>query len=69
MTVYAMNTSTGFHPPDHETVYRSDDGGRTWLHQKTGILAGDLMKPDIGLPSHPKRKYGTSSPHLVLANI
>ena len=30
MTVYAMNTSTGFHPPHHETVYRSDDGGQTW---------------------------------------
>ena len=25
-----MNTSTGFHPPYHETVYRSDDGGDTW---------------------------------------
>jgi len=30
LTVYAMNTSTGFHPPYHDTVYRSDDGGRTW---------------------------------------
>ncbi len=30
LTVYAMNTSTGFHPPHHDTVYRSDDGGRTW---------------------------------------
>ena len=30
LTVYVMNTSTGFHPPHHETVYRSDDGGRTW---------------------------------------
>jgi photosystem II stability/assembly factor-like uncharacterized protein len=30
LTVYAMNTSTGFHPPHHETVYRSDDGGETW---------------------------------------
>ncbi|UCG55993.1 MAG: hypothetical protein JSU70_14105 [Phycisphaerales bacterium] len=30
LTVYAMNTSTGFHPPHHETVYRSDDGGQTW---------------------------------------
>ena len=30
LTVYAMNTSTGFHPPHHETVYRSDDGGKTW---------------------------------------
>ncbi|HNY77786.1 MAG: hypothetical protein RBS72_09935 [Sedimentisphaerales bacterium] len=29
-TVYALNTSTGFHPPHHETVYRSDDAGRTW---------------------------------------
>lgn len=28
--VYVMNTSTGFHPPHHETVYRSDDGGTTW---------------------------------------
>ena len=28
--VYAMNTSTGFHPPYHDTVYRSDDGGETW---------------------------------------
>ena len=28
--VYAFNTSTGFHPPHHETVYRSDDGGQTW---------------------------------------
>lgn len=30
LTVYAMNSSTGFHPPHHETVYRSDDGGETW---------------------------------------
>lgn len=30
LTVYAMNTSTGFHPPHHDTVYRSDDGGATW---------------------------------------
>jgi len=30
LTVYVMNTSTGFHPPHHETVYRSDDGGDTW---------------------------------------
>jgi len=30
LTVYVLNTSTGFHPPYHETVYRSDDGGRTW---------------------------------------
>lgn len=30
MTVYVMNTSTGFHPPHHDTVYRSDDGGATW---------------------------------------
>jgi hypothetical protein len=30
LTVYAMSTSTGFHPPHHETVYRSDDGGDTW---------------------------------------
>jgi hypothetical protein len=29
LTVYVANTSTGFHPPYHETVYRSDDGGRT----------------------------------------
>ena len=30
LLVYALNTSTGFHPPHHETVYRSDDGGKTW---------------------------------------
>ena len=30
LTVCAMNTSTGFHPPHHDTVYRSDDGGETW---------------------------------------
>ncbi|NQT83441.1 hypothetical protein HQ563_10475 [bacterium] len=30
LTVYAMNTSTGFHPPHHDTVYHSDDGGETW---------------------------------------
>lgn len=29
-TVYALNTATGFHPPHHDTVYRSDDGGGTW---------------------------------------
>jgi photosystem II stability/assembly factor-like uncharacterized protein len=29
-TVYVMNTSTGFHPPHSDTVYRSDDGGETW---------------------------------------
>ena len=30
LTVYVCNTSTGFHPPHSDTVYRSDDGGRTW---------------------------------------
>ncbi len=30
LTVYALNTSTGFHPPHSDTVYRSDDGGATW---------------------------------------
>lgn len=30
LTVYATNTSTGFWPPHHSTVYRSDDGGDTW---------------------------------------
>jgi hypothetical protein len=30
LTVYVTNTSTGFHPPHHETVYRSDDGGLSW---------------------------------------
>ncbi len=30
LTVYACNTSTGFHPPHSDTVYRSDDGGLTW---------------------------------------
>ncbi|MBN2506292.1 MAG: hypothetical protein JXQ71_06325 [Verrucomicrobia bacterium] len=29
-TVYALNTSTGFHPPHSDTVYRSADGGDTW---------------------------------------
>ena len=29
LTVYAFNTSTGFHPPHSDTVYRSDDGGQT----------------------------------------
>lgn len=30
LTVYVMNTSTGFHPPHSDTVYRSDDAGVTW---------------------------------------
>lgn len=30
LTVYAFSTSTGFHPPHSDTVYRSDDGGETW---------------------------------------
>ena len=30
LTVYALNTGTGFHPPHSDTVYRSDDGGETW---------------------------------------
>jgi len=29
-TVYVTNTSTGYEPPNHTTVYRSDDAGRTW---------------------------------------
>jgi photosystem II stability/assembly factor-like uncharacterized protein len=28
--VYAMNSSTGFWPPHHPTVFRSDDAGNTW---------------------------------------
>lgn len=30
LTIYAFNTSTGFHPPHSDTVYRTDDGGLTW---------------------------------------
>lgn len=30
LTVYTLNTSTGFHPPHSDTVYRSDDGGENW---------------------------------------
>ena len=30
LTLYAFNTSTGFHPPHSDTVFRSDDGGDTW---------------------------------------
>jgi len=30
LTVYSLNTSTGFWPPGHKTVYRSDDAGQTW---------------------------------------
>jgi len=30
LTIYALNTSTGFNPPHSDTVYRSDDGGETW---------------------------------------
>ena len=30
LMVYVLNTSTGFHPPHHETVYRSDNGGKSW---------------------------------------
>jgi len=30
LTVYTMNSSTGFWPPHHATVYRSDDGGLNW---------------------------------------
>jgi len=29
-TVYTTNTSTGFWPPHHATVYRSDDAGDNW---------------------------------------
>ena len=30
LVAYVMNTSTGFHPPHSDTVYRSDDAGATW---------------------------------------
>ena len=30
LTVYVANTSTGFSPPHHDTIYRSDDGGVNW---------------------------------------
>lgn len=30
LTVYAFNTATGFHPPHFDTVYRSDDAGKSW---------------------------------------
>ena len=29
-TIYAFNTSTGFNPPNHNAVFRSDDGGKKW---------------------------------------
>ena len=30
LTVYALNTSTGFNPPQSDTVFRSDDRGENW---------------------------------------
>jgi len=30
LTVYALNTSTGFNPPHSDTVYCTDNGGETW---------------------------------------
>ena len=30
LTVYAFNANTGVRPPHHASVYRSDDGGKTW---------------------------------------
>ncbi|MBN1809472.1 MAG: hypothetical protein JW909_10435 [Planctomycetes bacterium] len=30
MTVLAANLGTGFHPPHHPTIYRSDDAGDNW---------------------------------------
>ena len=29
-TVYVTCRGTGYWPPDHSTVYRSDDGGKSW---------------------------------------
>ncbi|MCZ7647929.1 MAG: hypothetical protein M5U26_22170 [Planctomycetota bacterium] len=29
-TVYVTCRGTGYHPPNHSTVYRSDDAGKTW---------------------------------------
>ena len=29
-TIYAFNTRTGFNPPKHNAVFRSDDGGKKW---------------------------------------
>ena len=31
-TVYVTNRGTGYHPPHHYTVHRTDDAGKTWRH-------------------------------------
>jgi len=30
LRVYVYSTGTSYYPPNHSTVYRSDDGGKTW---------------------------------------
>jgi hypothetical protein len=53
LAVYAMNRSTGFWPPHHTTVFRSDDGGDNWR----ATLFMDPRFPEYNVTPH----YQTAS--------
>ena len=64
LTVYAMNTSTGFHPPHHETVYRSDDAGLTWraVYFQDPRFARYNVEPDCVTASNGQSYKGGDPP-------
>jgi len=55
--VYVTNSSTGFWPPHHDTVYRSDNTGRNWRW----TLCRDPRGKQRGLDVNLELNYGTAS--------
>ena len=47
-TVYVTNNGTGYWPPYHFTVYRSDDGGAIWRYIYTGDPRSDERNVEVG---------------------
>lgn len=79
LTVYVFNTSTGFHPPHSDTVYRSDDGGETWRatyfqdprfqSRTTTLLRIGKLRPADNVSRAAKRPLGLPSATRTLSGL
>jgi len=43
--VYVAAEGTGYHPPYHNTIYRSADSGKTWKY----VFSSDVRYPDVNV--------------------
>lgn len=61
LVVYTLNASTGFWPPHHATVYRSEDGGEHW---RATMFPDPRREPYNVTPNWSTVSMGRSEPHV-----